>query len=624
MEPVHENEAGAKDEPPQKQRIARDLGVRVRIYPTPEQAEKLGRMMAVRHGVWNLACERFERERAQMRKAKEDGSEPGPRIETDALKAELRALRLMPGREGMRILTLWSTLRALDDAWKARQRAFEGHARWPQRRGWRRGGPGTVAVAYDGRNADRHYLPNKVLHLSGVGRLSVRTGAGHMPRHIAGRPTVTITRDAAARWWASLAVPANGVGARASKRVTGDGPGASAGVDVGVPVLATLSDGTAVRSIRDERALERNARHERTRQRVRENEKANGISSRAIPLRAERRRAKQRWTREAYAAGGTIADKRAEAKAREAARRETAKRHRAESLRSKAKTAAQAEASPTRQRARHKGKGSGAGRRRRTAHRTHDEKRLRRAQRKLSRRERHSKGRERARLALAKQHARIADHARDCVEQLTSALVRLYAVLHIETLIVRELARGWCGKAILDARVALFLNRLEEKAPRTGALVVRAAENFPSSKRCHRCGAVNDALKLGQRTWTCGACETRLDREDNAAANLYLDGLRRAVEDGSMDEEEAAQAALAIRHARKGQPSTRGPAKPAPQVMHKRTRRCRGTEAPRGARTPVERNERRGAGNRPARRTAPGSRKEFGTSPHGPWMEQGP
>jgi len=48
---------------------------------------------------------------------------------------------------------------------------------------------------------------------------------------------------------------------------------------------------------------------------------------------------------------------------------------------------------------------------------------------------------------------------------------------------------------------------------------------YPSSKTCHVCGAVNDALTLVDRTWACG-CGSHLDRDLNAARNIRAEGLK--------------------------------------------------------------------------------------------------
>ena len=49
---------------------------------------------------------------------------------------------------------------------------------------------------------------------------------------------------------------------------------------------------------------------------------------------------------------------------------------------------------------------------------------------------------------------------------------------------------------------------------------------FPSSKLCSNkgCGYVNQNLKLGDREWTCEACNTHHDRDLNAAINIKNEG----------------------------------------------------------------------------------------------------
>jgi putative transposase len=49
---------------------------------------------------------------------------------------------------------------------------------------------------------------------------------------------------------------------------------------------------------------------------------------------------------------------------------------------------------------------------------------------------------------------------------------------------------------------------------------------YPSSKTCHVCGAVNAALTLADRSWTCSGCGTHHDRDSNASHNIKAEGLK--------------------------------------------------------------------------------------------------
>ncbi|TES96693.1 MAG: hypothetical protein E3J90_07725 [Promethearchaeota archaeon] len=49
---------------------------------------------------------------------------------------------------------------------------------------------------------------------------------------------------------------------------------------------------------------------------------------------------------------------------------------------------------------------------------------------------------------------------------------------------------------------------------------------FASSKLCSRCGWKNNNLILREREWTCLACGTTHERDENASINLKNEGLR--------------------------------------------------------------------------------------------------
>ena len=650
------------DAPARKKRkyvapMRRDAGVRVRVYASRKQHARVEAMMAVRSVVWNLVSDRMMRERDRAVAAKIAGEQVEPITPRSVLDAEMTALRNTPGREWMRALPLWSTLRCVGDACKARSLALEGLARWPHPRRWHPGGPGTVAVAYDERGRCPKYRAARALPLKGLGVLRLRTGRGYMPERIVGHPAVTVRRDCTGKLSAAFASPSEELPERKVKRVLGEGPIPDpVGLDGGVLVLATLSDGTVVRSICAQRALERQARAKGAPARARkEREKkvANAAQASAAgkkqntkgvetpgeaSARKKRRRASKHLRRaKRYAEGGEIAAQRAVKKAEKAKRQAQARACRAQALREKADAQRAEEAragsanahnagetDPPKAKHRHKGKGSGVGRRH-AKKRTPEQTKRRRLNRRLSRRVEGSQNREHARMDLARFEAGLANHAHDYVEQLTCLLVNVYAWLFIETLDVRALAQGWCGKAVLDARLGLFIKRLKEKAWRTGTCIVQVGKWFPSSKRCHQCGAVNKELTLGERQWTCPACSTLLERDDNGSVNLLFEGLRLHVENGELGPDDARRIAEKAKAARATTHSPGMPPMPARQPIGQRTRRWRETATWEHVQTPVERSQRRSRGSSPAvRRIAPGNRKQFASSPNGPSMELGP
>ncbi|WP_030457506.1 RNA-guided endonuclease TnpB family protein [Kitasatospora sp. NRRL B-11411] len=152
------------------------------------------------------------------------------------------------------------------------------------------------------------------------------------------------------------------------------------------------------------------------------------------------------------------------------------------------------------------------------------EKRLKAAQRELSRKAKGSKNREKARRKAARAHAKVADSRRDWLHKLTTGIVRENQAVYLEDLNVRGLARGRLAKSVHDAGWGTFRRMIEEKAARYGRTVGIVHRAFPSSQLCSACGARDGPKPLQVRTWTCGACGAGHDRDLNAARNILAAG----------------------------------------------------------------------------------------------------
>jgi putative transposase len=155
-----------------------------------------------------------------------------------------------------------------------------------------------------------------------------------------------------------------------------------------------------------------------------------------------------------------------------------------------------------------------------------DEKQLAKAQRRHAKKRKGSKNRAKARLKVAKIHARIADRRRDFLHQLSTRLIREHQTICVESLAVKNMVKNHrLAKAISDVGWSEFVSQLEYKAAWYGRTLVKIDKWYPSSKRCFDCGHVLDSLPLDIRVWTCPECGVVHDRDLNAARNIHAVGL---------------------------------------------------------------------------------------------------
>ena len=145
--------------------------------------------------------------------------------------------------------------------------------------------------------------------------------------------------------------------------------------------------------------------------------------------------------------------------------------------------------------------------------------RLVRLSRSLSRKQKGSSNRAKAKIKLAKLHQRISNIRVDALHKLTTKLTTEFDTIAIEDLNVAGMLRNRClARSIADAGFAEFRRQLTYKAEMTGARLVVVDRFFPSSKTCHSCGTIH-MMKLSNRVMVCD-CGNVIDRDLNAAINL--------------------------------------------------------------------------------------------------------
>ncbi len=159
-----------------------------------------------------------------------------------------------------------------------------------------------------------------------------------------------------------------------------------------------------------------------------------------------------------------------------------------------------------------------------------DEKKLAKAQRRHAKKKKGSKNRNKARLKVARVHARINDRRRDYQHKLSTRMVRENQVICVESLAVKNMVKNHSlAKAISDVGWSEFVRQLEYKAAWYRRTLVKIDRFFPSSKTCHACSHVVDSLTLDIREWVCPQCGVVHDRDTNAALNILAEGLSVAA-----------------------------------------------------------------------------------------------
>jgi putative transposase len=157
------------------------------------------------------------------------------------------------------------------------------------------------------------------------------------------------------------------------------------------------------------------------------------------------------------------------------------------------------------------------------------QRRLRRAQRMLSRRQQGSANRAKARHRVAVLHRKVRDARLDYAHKTALRLVRDNQAVYAEDLTVSGLMRTRLAKSVSDAGWSQLLRCIAEKAARYGRTFARVNRFEPTSQVCSACGVKDGPKPLGVRQWTCPACGTVHDGDVNAARNILALGRRERL-----------------------------------------------------------------------------------------------
>jgi putative transposase len=153
------------------------------------------------------------------------------------------------------------------------------------------------------------------------------------------------------------------------------------------------------------------------------------------------------------------------------------------------------------------------------------EKRIKRAQRLVSRKKKGSANRKKAIKVLGKRHLKVSRQRKDHAVKLARCVITSNDVVVYEDLKISNLLKNHClAKSISDASWYQFRTWLEYFGRVFGKITIPVNPSYTSQK-CSNCGAIVKKT-LSTRTHSC-KCGCVLDRDHNAAINILQLGLKQ-------------------------------------------------------------------------------------------------
>ena len=169
------------------------------------------------------------------------------------------------------------------------------------------------------------------------------------------------------------------------------------------------------------------------------------------------------------------------------------------------------------------------------------EKKLKRLHRHVSKKQKKSKNRKKARQKLAKAYLKVNRQREDFARKQASTLVTSHDLIAYEDLKIRNMVRNRkLAKSIHDAGWGTFLRWVNYYGVLHDVPVIAVAPQF-TSQDCSACGTVVKK-SLSVRTHICTSCGVVLDRDHNAALNILAKALEGTVGHTGTGEQDSSNA----------------------------------------------------------------------------------
>lgn len=158
---------------------------------------------------------------------------------------------------------------------------------------------------------------------------------------------------------------------------------------------------------------------------------------------------------------------------------------------------------------------------------TKQEKKIKKLQRQLCKKQKGSNNRNKQRIRLAKAFEKMTNKKENYIHSVVNELLKYNDVVFMEDLNVSGMVKNHhLARAINEVGFFRFKQVLVDKANNNDKKVVFVDRFYPSSKTCHNCGYINKKLTLKDRQWICPQCGEVIERDYNAALNILDEGKR--------------------------------------------------------------------------------------------------
>ena len=157
------------------------------------------------------------------------------------------------------------------------------------------------------------------------------------------------------------------------------------------------------------------------------------------------------------------------------------------------------------------------------------DKKLRKAQREVSKKQKGSNNRAKALMKKQRIQNKINNIRKDVTHKFTSTITKNHGIVVTEDLHIQEMISKAQYKSLRRSFAASMMGMILEQLKYKALEYHTVDRYFPSTKRCSSCGNVKDHIDLGERVYRCEHCGAVIDRDLNAALNLKNAGPVRPV-----------------------------------------------------------------------------------------------